>query len=93
MASHAPSRFSTKSNQERASAGPYLGNNPRGDDADRQRDDPELPPGQGDHEKAKQADDQLPDQVDTERHGDLLERIGLDPDLLGRLGGGKIPGL
>lgn len=48
---------------------------------------------QGDHEKAKQADDQLPDQVDTERHGDLLERIGLDPDLLGRLGGGKIPGL
>ena len=31
----------------------------------------------GDEDKAKQAEDQLPDQVDTERHADLLERLAI----------------
>ena len=48
---------------------------------------------QGDQDKAQQADEQLPDQVDTERHSDVLERLGINPDdLLGGLGG-KVPGL
>jgi hypothetical protein len=43
----------------------------------------------GDHEKADQADQELPDQVDTERDGGLLERFGINPqELLGGLGGG-----
>jgi hypothetical protein len=42
----------------------------------------------GDHEKAQQADQQLPDQVDTEQHSDLLGKIGINPsDLLGGVGG------
>ncbi|WP_336921322.1 hypothetical protein [Aquipuribacter sp. SD81] len=44
---------------------------------------------QGDHDKAQQADQELPQQVDTEQHGGLLQRLGLDPsDLLAKLGGG-----
>jgi hypothetical protein len=47
----------------------------------------------GDQDKAQQADGELPDQVDTDQHGDLLSRYGIDvQDLLGTLGG-KIPGL
>jgi len=43
----------------------------------------------GDHDKAQQADQELPDQVDTEKHGGLLERFGINPqELLGGLGGG-----
>jgi hypothetical protein len=42
---------------------------------------------QGDHDKAAQAQGQLPDQVDTEQHGDLLSKIGIDPSQLGALGG------
>jgi hypothetical protein len=42
--------------------------------------------GQGD--KAQQADQQLPNQVDTDQHGDLLKQIGIDPgELLGGLRG------
>jgi hypothetical protein len=42
----------------------------------------------GDHDKAQQADQQLPDQVDTDQHSDLLGKIGIDPsDLLGDIGG------
>jgi hypothetical protein len=42
----------------------------------------------GDHGKADQADQQLPDQVDPEQHSDLLGKIGIDPsDLLGDVGG------
>jgi hypothetical protein len=42
----------------------------------------------GDHDKANQADQELPDQVDTDKHGDLLGKLGLDPgSLLGGLGG------
>jgi hypothetical protein len=41
----------------------------------------------GDHDKAQQADQQLPDKVDTDKHGDLLGKLGIDPNsLLGGLG-------
>ena len=37
----------------------------------------------------KQAEQELPDQVDTERDSGLLEKLGINPqDLLGKLGGG-----
>jgi hypothetical protein len=42
----------------------------------------------GDHDKAQQADQQLPDKVDSDQHGDLLGKLGIDPsDLLGDIGG------
>jgi hypothetical protein len=42
----------------------------------------------GEDQKADQAQGELPDQVDPERHGDLLSRFGIDPkDLLGGAGG------
>jgi hypothetical protein len=42
----------------------------------------------GDHAKADQADQQLPDNVDPEQHSDLLDKIGINPsDLLGGLEG------
>jgi hypothetical protein len=35
-------------------------------------------------DKAGQAEQELPDQVDPEKHGDLLAKFGIDPqDLLG----------
>ena len=41
----------------------------------------------GDHEKANNADQQLPDKVDTDQHGDLLGKLGIDPsELLGNIG-------
>lgn len=44
---------------------------------------------QGDNGKAQQADEQLPQQVDTEQHAGLLEKIGLSPqELIGKLAGG-----
>lgn len=43
----------------------------------------------GEHDKAQQADQELPDQVDTEQHADLLGKLGIDPSqLLGKLPGG-----
>jgi hypothetical protein len=50
---------------------------------------------QGKTNEAKQAEQELPDQVDTERDAGLLERFGVNPqDLIGRFtGGGGIPGL
>ena len=33
----------------------------------------------GDHDRAQQADQQLPDRVDPGRHRDLLGRLGIDP--------------
>lgn len=36
----------------------------------------------GDHDNAQQADQQLPDQVDTEQHSGLLAGIGINPDKL-----------
>ncbi|WP_104181029.1 hypothetical protein [Arthrobacter sp. B0490] len=44
---------------------------------------------QGRHDHADQAQSGLPDQVDPERHSDLLAKFGISPkDLLG-----NIPGL
>jgi hypothetical protein len=49
----------------------------------------ELLKSRGEHDKAAQADSELPGQVDTDQHADLLGKLGLDPkDLLGALGGG-----
>ena len=43
----------------------------------------------GQHEQANQAQQQLPEQVDTGQHADLLSRFNVDPkDLLNKLGGG-----
>jgi hypothetical protein len=48
----------------------------------------------GDQSTVDQADQELPDQVDTDQHAGLLERFGLNPaDLLGRFTGGGLPGL
>lgn len=42
----------------------------------------------GEGEKANQAQSDLPDQVDTEQHSDLLGKLGIDPkELLGGAGG------
>jgi hypothetical protein len=42
----------------------------------------------GDHDQAQQADQQLPDKVDSEQHSDLLGKLGIDPgELLGGIGG------
>lgn len=46
---------------------------------------------QGDSDKAQQAQQELPDQVDTDNddHKNVLQKFGLNPaDLLGKLGGG-----
>jgi hypothetical protein len=41
----------------------------------------------GDHDKADQAEQELPDNVDHEEHSNLLEKHGINPqDLAGRLG-------
>lgn len=49
----------------------------------------ELLKQRGDEGKAAQADQELPDQVDTDQHADLLGRLGIDPqDIIGRLTGG-----
>jgi len=49
----------------------------------------------GDDAKAGQAERELPDQVDTDQHSDLLERFGVNPqELIGKMTGGRdIPGL
>jgi hypothetical protein len=47
----------------------------------------------GDHDKAAQADSELPDQVDTEQHAGLLDKLGINVgDLLGGGGAGGIAG-
>jgi hypothetical protein len=49
----------------------------------------ELLKHRGDHDKAQQADQKLPGQVDTEEHKGILQELGIDPqELLGNLGGG-----
>jgi hypothetical protein len=47
----------------------------------------------GQQDQVAQADQQLPDQVDTDQHAGLLQQFGLDPqDLLQRFtGGGGLP--
>ncbi|MDP9693780.1 UNVERIFIED_ORG: hypothetical protein J2X79_001332 [Arthrobacter globiformis] len=51
----------------------------------------------GDNDKAAQAENELPDQVDTDQHAGLLSQLGINPaDLLGKLPGGlgdKLGGL
>ena len=48
---------------------------------------------QGKSDEARQADQELPDQVDPDRDSGLLAKFGIAPqELLGGLGG-KIPGL
>ena len=43
----------------------------------------------GQHDKADQADRELPDQVDAEKDAGLLSKLGIDPqDLAGKLPGG-----
>jgi len=40
----------------------------------------------GDHDQAAQAEQNLPEQVDTDQHADQLSKLGVDPhDLLGGL--------
>ena len=47
----------------------------------------------GDQDQAQQAEGELPDQVDTDSDGGLLEKYGINvQDLLGKFGG-NIPGL
>ena len=54
----------------------------------------ELLRSRGDQDKADQADQELPDKVDPDRDMELLSKFGVEPsELLGKLGGGKIPGL
>jgi hypothetical protein len=44
---------------------------------------------QGQDDKAAQAESDLPGQVDTDQHADLLQKLGISPqDLIGKLGGG-----
>ena len=53
----------------------------------------ELLRSRGDDAQADQAAGELPDKVDTDQHGDLLAKFGINPqELLGKLGGG-LPGL
>lgn len=53
----------------------------------------ELLRSRGDEDKAKQADQELPDKVDSERDSGLLSKFGVDPSELMAKFGGKIPGL
>jgi hypothetical protein len=48
---------------------------------------------QGQGDKASQAEQELPDQVDTDKDGGLLQKFGLDPqELIQKLmGGGGLP--
>ena len=48
---------------------------------------------QGQQRQAQDAEQQLPDQVDTEQHASLLSSLGIDlPTLLTQLGGGGMGG-
>jgi len=48
---------------------------------------------QGKSDQAKQAQQELPDKVDPERHAGMLEKFGITPqEVLSKLGGG-IPGV
>ena len=54
----------------------------------------ELLRSRGDDDQAAQAERELPDQVDSDQHGGVLDKFGVNPkDLLGKLGGlGKLFG-
>ena len=54
----------------------------------------ELLRSRGDDDKADQANLELPDNVDPERDSGVLSKLGIAPsELLGKFGGGNIPGL
>jgi hypothetical protein len=46
----------------------------------------------GQDDQASQAQNELPDQVDTDQHADLLQRFGIDPQELISKYGGQIAG-
>jgi len=49
---------------------------------------------QGQQQQAQEAEQQLPDQVDTDQHASLLSSLGVDlPTLLTKFGGGAGGGL
>ncbi len=49
----------------------------------------EMLKNRGDHDKATQAQSDLPDKVDTDQHSSLLSKFGINPaDLLGGAAGG-----
>lgn len=49
---------------------------------------------QGEHGKAQQADQQLPDTVDTDQHSGLLDGLGINPaNLISTFTGGGLGGL
>ena len=50
---------------------------------------------QGKNDQADQADQELPDQVDTDQHAGILQKFGLDPQELVQkfMGGGGLPKL
>ena len=49
----------------------------------------ELLQSQGDETRMRQADQELPAQVDTDQHAGILSKLGLDPmELISKLGGG-----
>lgn len=53
----------------------------------------ELLRSRGEQDKAQQADQQLPQQVDTEQHAGLLENLGISPqELVTKLAGGALGG-
>jgi hypothetical protein len=46
---------------------------------------------QGKGDQVGQADQELPEQVDTDQHAGLLEKYGLDPaEIVGKLSGGGL---
>lgn len=48
----------------------------------------ELLKSRGNHDQAQQADSELPDQVDTDQHSGVLDKLGVNlGDLPGGLGG------
>lgn len=47
---------------------------------------------QGNSDQVDQAKQELPDQVDTDQHADLLQKYGLNPQDVSKLAG-DIPGL
>jgi hypothetical protein len=51
----------------------------------------ELLRSRGEQDKAGQADNELPAQVDTDKHAGILQRLGLNPqELISTLGGGGL---
>jgi hypothetical protein len=53
----------------------------------------ELLKSQGKHDQAQQADSELPDKVDTDEHGGLLAKFGLNPqELISKFMGGGAGG-